>query len=73
METRCPACGALIYSRRAKLCDGCRTPIPEELRITGTQAAKIDALMKQMQENIRRMEQEEREDLKQQARRGGGM
>ena len=62
METHCPACGALIYSRRAKLCDSCRAPIPDELRITGKQAEKIGGLMKQMQDNIRQMEQEERED-----------
>ena len=73
METHCPACGALIYSRRARLCDGCRAPIPEELRITGEQAQKIDALMKGMQENIKRMEQEEREDAIRNARRGGFM
>ncbi|HEY1121166.1 MAG TPA: hypothetical protein VGE67_06180 [Haloferula sp.] len=63
MELHCPACGSVIYSRRAKLCGVCSAPLPDELRITGEQSEKIGKLMKQMEQNIRRMEQEERDDL----------
>jgi len=62
MEVHCPACGSVIYSRRAKLCGVCIAPLPEELRITGAQAEKIGKLVKQMEQNIRRMESEERQD-----------
>lgn len=62
MEVHCPACGSVIYSRRAKLCGVCSAPLPEELRITGKQAEKISSLVKQMEKNIRRMEEEERQD-----------
>ena len=62
MELHCPACGSVIYSRRAKLCGVCSAPLPDELRITGEQSEKIGKLMKQMEQNIRRMEQEERDD-----------
>lgn len=62
MEVHCPACGSVIYSRRAKLCGVCSAPLPEELRITGAQAEKISKLVKQMEQNIRRMEREERDD-----------
>jgi uncharacterized Zn finger protein (UPF0148 family) len=63
METHCPTCGSVIYSRRAKLCGVCSALLPEELRITGEQSEKIGTLMKQMEQNIRRMEQEHRDDL----------
>ena len=60
MEVHCPACGSVIYSRRAKLCGVCSARLPDELRITGENAEKIGMLMKQMEQNIRRMEEEER-------------
>lgn len=71
-ESHCPACGALIYSRRARFCGSCYAPIPEELRITGKDAEKIEALMKRMKDNIRRMEEEGREELRRQSGHGGG-
>jgi hypothetical protein len=67
MELHCPACGSIIYSRRSKLCGICDAPLPEELRITGPQAEKIGKLVKDMQQNIRRMEAEEREDMRRDA------
>ena len=69
MQLHCPSCGSVIYSRRGKLCGVCSAPLPEELRITGEQAEKIGKLVKQMESNIRRMEQQEREDK----RRQGGV
>jgi hypothetical protein len=69
MEKRCPACNSVIYSRRARLCGVCSAPVPEELRITGEQAKKIGDMVKEAERNIRRMEQEQRDDA---SRHAGG-
>lgn len=34
----CPQCGALLYSRRSRLCDQCGTILPRELVLTDAQA-----------------------------------
>ena len=65
MKKHCPACGSVIYSRRAKLCGVCSAQLPDELRITGEQAKKIGDMVKEAEQNIRRMEQEERNDSQQ--------
>jgi uncharacterized Zn finger protein (UPF0148 family) len=52
MGTHCPSCGAILYSRRAKLCGICSAPVPEELRFTGEFAAKIASEVKRMERNI---------------------
>lgn len=64
MEKHCPTCRSVIYSRRAKLCGVCSAPLPDELRITGEQAKKIGDMVKEAERNIRRMEQEERDDAR---------
>lgn len=39
MELRCPTCGSLLYSQRARLCGQCGTLLPPELVLTDEQAA----------------------------------
>jgi hypothetical protein len=68
MAKHCPTCGSVIYSRRAKLCGVCSAPLPVELRITGPTAEKIGRMVKEADANIRRMQQEQRDD----PRHGGG-
>jgi hypothetical protein len=58
METLCPACGAILYSRRAKLCGVCNCHLPEEVRITGEQAEKISGQYQQAMETIRKIRSE---------------
>jgi len=70
MAKHCPACGSVIYSRRAKVCGVCSAPLPAALRLVGEQAQKIAAQFKQSEQNIRRMEQEERDDPRRHS--GGG-
>lgn len=55
MEVHCPACGAVIYSRRGKLCGVCNAHLPEQLRITGEQADRIASQVQQAQDSIRRI------------------
>lgn len=62
MAKQCPACGSVIYSRRAKVCGVCFAPLPPVLRLLGKQAEKIAEQFKQSEQNIRRMEEEERDD-----------
>jgi hypothetical protein len=37
-QCHCPKCGALLYSRRSRLCDQCGTVLPRELVLTDAQA-----------------------------------
>ena len=67
MEVHCPACGAILYSRRAKLCGVCNAHLPDEVRITGEQARKIEGQFAQALESIRKM----REDVQPEATDGG--
>lgn len=70
MGKHCPTCGSVIYSRRSKLCGVCSAPLPAVLRLTGEQARTIGDQVKQAEQNIRRMQQEERDDPRRHA--GGG-
>jgi hypothetical protein len=54
MEVHCPACGAILYSRRAKLCGVCNCHLPDEVRITGEEAEKISGLFQESMEAIRK-------------------
>jgi hypothetical protein len=67
MEVHCPACGAILYSRRAKLCGVCNAHLPDEVRITGEQARKIAGQFDQAMESIRKT----REDVRTEATDGG--
>jgi hypothetical protein len=67
METHCPACNAILYSRRAKLCGVCFAPVPEELRFTGEFAAKIASEVKRMERNIAKDRQEAADEAHKQA------
>ena len=58
METHCPACNAILYSRRAKVCGVCFAPVPEELRFTGEFAAKIASEVKRMERTIDKVRRE---------------
>lgn len=58
MDTRCPTCDAILYSRRAKLCGVCFAPVPEEFRFTGEFAAKIASEVKRMERNIQQIQRE---------------
>lgn len=70
-ETKCPACGAVLYSRRARICGVCEAKIPDELRITGERADKIGKLVHEALVRIHRDEQEEAEDTARGSRQGG--
>lgn len=71
METHCPACNAILYSRRAKLCGVCFAPVPEELRFTGEFAAKIASEVKRMERNIKKDRREAAEDAYKRSIRDG--
>jgi hypothetical protein len=43
MAYHCPACGRTILSRRNKLCDFCREPLPAELLFTPAEVEGIEA------------------------------
>lgn len=71
METHCPACNAILYSRRAKLCGVCFAPVPEELRFTGEFADKIAGEVKRMERNIEKDRREAAEDAYKRSIRDG--
>ncbi len=71
METHCPACNAILYSRRAKVCGVCFAPVPEELRFTGEFAAKIASEVKRMERNIAKDRHEAADDAHKRAIQGG--
>lgn len=37
---RCPACSAVVVSRRARLCGVCEQPLPEPVRFTPEEAER---------------------------------
>ncbi|MBN9693987.1 MAG: hypothetical protein J0M24_27410 [Verrucomicrobia bacterium] len=37
---RCPACSAVVASRRSRLCGVCEQPLPESVRFTPDEAAQ---------------------------------
>ena len=39
---RCPACGFTVFNRRVAACEACKAPLPEELRFTGKELARIE-------------------------------
>ena len=41
----CPHCRSIIYSRKAKLCGVCSSPIPEDIRFGQTETKRIKSLM----------------------------
>lgn len=41
MELRCPTCGALLYSRRSRLCGQCGAVLPQEMVLTDEEAKAI--------------------------------
>jgi len=45
-EQRCPACDAIIYSRRHGRCGVCERALPERLLFTSDEAEKVNALLK---------------------------
>jgi hypothetical protein len=53
-EHRCPCCQSLIYSRRHKLCGVCNRPLPAELLFSGTEARRIEALLRREKQLHRR-------------------
>ena len=71
METHCPACNAILYSRRAKLCGVCFAPVPEELRFTGAFAAKIASEVKRMERNIEKDRREAADEAYKRSIQGG--
>ena len=48
---RCPACQALVMSRRSPVCTTCREPLPAEWVMSPAQAAKVKALDQEARAN----------------------
>jgi len=45
-ERRCPACDAIVYSRRHNQCGVCERVLPANCLFTNDEADKIDALLR---------------------------
>ncbi|MGB2881892.1 MAG: hypothetical protein WBC08_09005 [Rhodoferax sp.] len=70
---RCPACGFTVFNRRLPTCESCSVPLPEAMRLTEAERARIA----QDEERNARTRQElarQAEELEQQKerRRGDG-
>jgi len=57
MSYRCPSCQRELYNRRLKACGFCGAPIPEELRFTPEEIAKLDRETAELEEKRRAREQ----------------
>ena len=44
MAFRCPKCTRELYNRRKPTCSFCGAPVPESVRMSASQQAKIDRL-----------------------------
>jgi hypothetical protein len=53
-QHHCPACGAIIYSRRHRLCGVCGRPLPTELIFSEAKAAWVQSLVEIGRERHRR-------------------
>lgn len=42
---RCPSCDSIVYSRRSAACGVCAAPLPENLRFSPAEAARIQRLI----------------------------
>ena len=50
MSYNCPECHRALYNRRLTHCGFCGAPIPDELRFTSEEIAKLDREMAELEE-----------------------
>jgi hypothetical protein len=53
LDSRCPGCNAVIYSRRHKLCGVCGEELPEALLFSPSQASRVEELLRLEREQHR--------------------
>jgi hypothetical protein len=53
MEFRCPHCQSPIYSRKNKICDVCKEPLPAELLLSDKQIAILKRQDEHMEKRAR--------------------
>jgi len=53
MNYHCPKCQRALYNRRLTHCGFCGAPIPDELRFTSEEIAKLDREMAELDEQRR--------------------
>ncbi len=51
MKHNCPKCHRILYNRRLKSCGFCGAPIPEALRFTPEETAKLEAKVAELEAN----------------------
>lgn len=44
-QSKCPACGSIVYSRRQSVCGVCDAELPESCRFTESELQKVEALL----------------------------
>lgn len=72
MDYICQECRRVLYNRRLTHCGFCGAPIPEELRFTPEQIAKLDQEMADLAEQRRKRQLAIEEDEKEQRAREVG-
>jgi hypothetical protein len=68
MSYHCPACQRMIFNRRLLRCDFCGAEIPESLRFTAEEIARLDRNMAESEERRKRREAEQEEEEMRRAR-----
>jgi hypothetical protein len=69
MSYLCPECQRELYNRRLAHCGFCGAPIPEELRFTPEQIAKLDREMADLDERRKQRQLEAEKDEKERRER----
>ena len=70
---RCPACGFTVFNRRVAACESCKAPLPENLRFSESELARLEEESVRIEKIRRDMAREaERLEEERQRRRGDG-
>lgn len=67
MSVHCPSCNRILYNRRLKTCGFCGAILPENLRFSPEEIAKIEKLEKELEKS--EAERRKRSDEEEEARR----
>ena len=72
MSVHCPACNRILYNRRLKNCGFCGALLPENLRFTPEEIAKLEKIEKDLENSAAERRKKADEEGQQAAAGGSG-
>jgi hypothetical protein len=71
MTVHCPSCNRILYNRRLKNCGFCGALLPENLRFTPAEIAKLEKIEKDLEKSAAERRKKADEESQQAAADGG--